>query len=290
MSPQHFDAHAHIDYLSVTIPPPMWGDIVQEGDWKSHALFALETLAGSRELPFAVNHHTASFTAGAHGFKYRLSWPDAGVFVQWGAAHGRVHIVFSGVGCALLKSVLTGDPDGKILREIFNAERVRVTRIDIAVDVMTGDMPSHVCRFISPRKGTPTSIIESTSGETIGFGGRSGERYLRIYKYAPPHPRAHLLRWEWELKGNHALQASAAVARGDGLPSIVAGLMKPLRIVYPPLLGLIGESPPTPLNYQRRETAGHTLWLYRVCIPALRDAVARGDLEPADLRKALLIE
>lgn len=290
MPHQHYDAHAHIDYVSVTIPTPVsWQGLGVE-DWFAHAYYALEDWAGSVELPFAIAQHTASITTGAHGFKYRCTWADAGCFVQWGASHGRVHIVLSGAGCAVLKQVLKADLGGKIMRSLFDVSRVNFTRLDVAVDVMTDDSPDDAARYITTRKGTPSSYIESNSGKTIAFGGRSSERYLRIYKYNPPHPRAHLLRWEWEMKGNHARMSAEAINNGENLHSIVKGLMKPYSVTYPPLLGLIGDSPPTLLRYERREDATHTLWLYKVCIPALRDAIRTGTLSEQDIKKLLQLK
>lgn len=283
----HFDPHAHVDYMSVTFPEGAFALNAPDGLAVDYAKAALTYFCGSPELAHMASQFTGTEREGLHGFTRRFSWDDAGLFVQWGAGHGKAHVVASGAGCAIIKSLYragilppTGSP-------IFDPERLNFTRIDLAVDVSTDEKPSHVAPMVYPRKGTSTGHVESSTGETIYFGSRQSERMLRIYKYNPPHPRAHLLRWEWELKGNHARQVAAALYTGLSLWSIIRELCQEFGVLYHPIWLEIGETPPTPLSYKKRADSGHVMWLYKVCIPAMRKALQEGTITRADIIKAL---
>lgn len=283
----HFNPHAHVDYMSVTFPEGAFALNAPPDDPVGYASAALTYFCGSPELAHIANQHTATIKEGLHGFKRRVEWADAGLFVQWGATHGKAHVVASGAGCSIIKGLFTALVIFHPNATIFDTERLNFTRIDLAVDVSTNEKPSHVAPLIYPRKGTSTGHIESSTGETLYFGSRQSERMLRVYRYNAPHPRSHLLRWEWELKGNHAIQVATALFIGTPLWSIIRELCQEFGVLYHPIWLEIGETPPTPLSYKKRVDNNHIMWLFKVCIPALRKAIDEGSVTRADLDKLL---
>jgi len=99
----------------------------------------------------------------------------------------------------------------------------RSTRIDIACDFATDVTPIEFSRMRDTQRFTAGAEMKSETGITVYVGSRKSDRYARVYKYNPPHPRSHLLRCEMVCKGEKAHSVSAALA-SDGISSVVRAL------------------------------------------------------------------
>jgi len=98
------------------------------------------------------------------------------------------------------------------------------SRIDLAVDMETTVTPAEFEKaVIAPRIET-RSVMQSSTGQTVYIGSRTSERFARVYRYFAPHPRAHLLRAEFQLKGAYANKLAEHIAEGETLESYAAGL------------------------------------------------------------------
>lgn len=72
----------------------------------------------------------------------------------------------------------------------------RVTRIDIASDILTDTRPTEFVSATSHQRMRASGYQKSETGETCYVGSQKSDRYSRVYRYAPPHPRSSLLRVE----------------------------------------------------------------------------------------------
>ena len=98
------------------------------------------------------------------------------------------------------------------------------SRLDVAVDMECATTPADfAARAVTPRI-TTRSVMVSPSGETVYIGSRSSERFTRVYRYKEPHPRARLLRAEFQLKGDYANELALQIGAGVTLGSLAAGL------------------------------------------------------------------
>lgn len=100
----------------------------------------------------------------------------------------------------------------------------RITRIDIATDILTDVRPLDFAPLRDVKRFKTHSEFVSPSGETCYVGSRTSDRYARVYRYNPPHDRARFLRVETSCKGptakivaSHVLSSSlTAVAESLG--------------------------------------------------------------------------
>jgi len=95
-----------------------------------------------------------------------------------------------------------------------------LSRVDLAVDIDTVTTPLSFDAQCSPDRVNTRSKMSSSTGETVYIGSRSSERFVRVYRYKPPHPRIHLLRVEFQLKGDYARALAQNVTAGGTLPCI----------------------------------------------------------------------
>lgn len=108
----------------------------------------------------------------------------------------------SGQGCDFLREHF-------ILDEIVAHSAHRATRLDIAVDIQTDTTPAaFVAAGVTGRMQT-RAHLQSASGETVYVGSQKSERFARVYRYAPPHPRADKLRVEHVYRKEHAKDMAA---------------------------------------------------------------------------------
>lgn len=128
------------------------------------------------------------------------------------------HALFeiSGQGCEWLAK-------RNMLYPLLAAVQKRVTRLDIACDMETTTTPEEFAEARDTERFRSHGHIISESGSTYYVGSRSSDRYARVYRYNPPHERAHLLRCEMVIK---AEQARAAVEDilWQGLSQYASGL------------------------------------------------------------------
>lgn len=229
---------AFIDYLSLTkaagnLYP--W-DTDQPGEGIRNALFWV-----GFPTPFVDTVMGGGWTEenGLHGFARAYVLAEGGVRLQVGHNSGRIHLVLSGRGCKLLTDCpASTDMDGWdcLWRE---GDAFKLTRLDIARDFDTDLYPVALRDYIGDQRKRTSGLITSDTGQTASFGSRSSDKYLRVYRYDPPHPRSETLRFEWEIKGKACVQAHRALIEGSTPDALMAGLMLDF------LSGLPSPHPPT---------------------------------------------
>ena len=134
-------------------------------------------------------------------------------------------VELSGVACDWLER--RGD-----LYYVLNAVQSRLTRIDIAADMLTDVRPSEfiVARDEKRFKSSGSQISEH--GETYYLGSRFSNRFCRVYRYNPPHERAHLLRCEFQIKAEDAKRVPAAIFT-DGIEAVAESFREKFGFTHP---------------------------------------------------------
>ena len=143
-------------------------------------------------------------------------WHDGSVRFFVGEKVDTVLLEMSGRGCDAVRAL-------GIWTEVFDAAPVRATRLDVAVDI---ECPARPIDFVGAgmnERFKSTGLYNSDSGQTVYIGSQKSEQFCRVYRYAPPHPRSHLLRVEYVLRRDHA-KAVAKALRYGALPDVVKAL------------------------------------------------------------------
>lgn len=153
------------------------------------------------------------------------------------------------------------------------------SRIDIAVDMLTETTPKAFAKESDATRVKTRSEMVSTTGETVYLGSRSSARFARIYRYNAPHPRAHLLRAEFQLKETYANACAAEIAAGVTVNSIAAGLGAAFGFQHK--CWNVGAEP-TQLQVKSHAQSGQTVyWLTTTVAPLLRRLQRENKLDVA---------
>lgn len=214
-----------------------------------------------------------------HGrYPYRHSSDGEGFKIFWSPGQTEVLIEISGEGCEKLHKA------GK-LKPVVYAALERLTRVDIATDILTEVQPAE---FVAQRSNKRHKSHESTTtstGKTEYIGSRKSDRYCRVYRYAKPHPRADYLRVECVYRGPQAVAlARTWLEVGDDETAARAGNQYGWQ--HP------DWEPKSREKIQAwrpdRKTHKRLMWYKTQVVPAVRGMVATGHLSPEELLIDLL--
>lgn len=183
-------------------------------------------------------------------------------------------IEITGTGCANLREIK------KVGAFAYNHFEY-LTRLDVCSDFKTNIRPSEFAAARDGKRFNSYADIKSTTGETYYVGSRNSERFCRVYRYNPPHPRHNLLRVEFQLKGEQAKQFAAGI-RGNRMEELYKMLLSTFTFNHPLLenytsQGKIRSSP-------RASAGGKTeRWLFSQVLPAIKKLVDAGETETLDI-------
>lgn len=204
---------------------------------------------------------------------YNLGWRDKQRGVTIWASERLPHftIEVSGRGCDELQKRGWLEP-------VIEAVQGMMTRIDIAVDMETDVQPREFAAARENKRAKTTAEMSSSTGETVYVGSMHSERYARVYRYAAPHPRHHLLRVEHVYRRDYAKKVAALVAR-ETLRTVCASSSELYGWVHP-LVESWGKKVVDIQTPRPERNGGKTLtWLIRQCAPAFRKMCAEGVIE-----------
>jgi hypothetical protein len=196
-----------IDWISFTVDVGL-----SENRQHRHMYHAIETalmtLAADLLAVLGIDGE-AEIGQGRKPYAASLRWPErfTTIFYHPNLTHALIEV--SGQGCEQLQ-------EKALLRKVMSAALPRLTRLDIASDILTTTQPLEFAPERHGQRFKTHSEFVSSSGTTCYVGSRSSERYARVYRYNPPHQRSHLLRIEHVLKTETA-RAAAKVFVKDGL-------------------------------------------------------------------------
>jgi hypothetical protein len=261
---------AHVDYLSFSFPVP--GEF--ENDLQAKPVVKQSCLDEGGEALDELLRALGKFTVGGthRPFSAGIRSNVASAALLWN--HRLTHGVFElgGTGCELARQV-------GVLDALIESVESRVVRIDVAIDIATPTTPVEFLQEGWNVRFKSTSLMRSETGETVYVGSRSSARFSRIYRYSEPHPRARLLRVEFELKAEEAKRAAQSIA-ADGVEAFAAAMVDVFGFKSEELRAAISspaELPPSERGGGRGETVR---WLYTAVAPALAREIVEGRVDP----------
>lgn len=247
-----------VDWISFSIPVQTLPDATEKD-----ALFAFASalVDMNPDLPAFLGLDT-QLSPGNGRAPYRTSWrpehPGVTVFTHPALNHALVEV--SGAGCDTLT-------EGGVIREVIDTVKDRVTRIDIACDMLTDVRPKEFTSGRNEGRFKAISHVISESGETFYVGSRSSDRYARVYRYNPPHERSRFLRSEFVVKQENA-KILARTLLVESLEAVVAAFGETFGWRHP--AWKLGASPAEIAAYRPDRREGKTLyWLADTIAPLL---------------------
>lgn len=262
---------AHVDYLSFSFP--VSGDF--ENDLQAKAVAKQACLEeGGDPLEQLLESLGKFVPGGSHrpfssGIRSKVA--SASLLWNYRLSHGVFEL--GGTGCELARQV-------GVLDDLIAVVAHHVVRIDVAIDIHTTTTPvDFLCEGWNNRFKS-TALMRSETGETVYVGSRSSARFARVYRYNEPHPRARLLRVEFELKAEEAKRAAASIS-SDGVEGFAAAMVGVFEFKSEELLAAISSPSELP-HSERMGGRGETVrWLYTAVAPALAREAREGRLDPA---------
>ncbi len=204
---------------------------------------------------------------------------DGAVMIFASPNRNEVLVEVGGKGCAYVAGA-------GMMSQLLREEQLRSTRIDIATDILTDIEPE---MFASDRKVLRTkshSEFTSSSGSTCYVGSRKSDRYARIYRYFPPHPRSHLLRVEHVIKAEQSRETIVQIL-GTNVEEVVAKLGNTMGWQHPVWQPDVVTDEKMAAWRPERRNASTVAWIYNQCLPAIARLIKDGTLETADIKAAL---
>jgi len=264
----------HIDWITFTMTP------LYQSSYPDDMPFA-EQYADALQKAFIATFgvHTADIAFGGNWSKnersrapYTDAWKlgDGGItlFASPTLAHCCVEI--SGGGCEALISVGTLD-------RVLGCVADRVTRIDIASDIRTDTRPDVFVQRISHERMRASGYQKSETGETCYVGSQKSDRYARVYRYNPPHPRCDLLRIEHVFRREYAKVVAREMVAGN-VDDVASAAGKAFGWAHPDWNAGDDNAADISIVSERRSTGKTVFWLTDTCATAFKRLCADGTI------------
>jgi len=142
--------------------------------------------------------------SGRSGYPHSASLP-IGARLFWGSPTARPLLELGGAACDALEA-------RGLLLPYVTAHVDGVTRLDLAADITCDDTPAEFVAAGYSTRYAASGRAVSPTGSTEYIGSPTSDRRCRVYRYAPPHPRADALRVEVVLRRELAKDAAKALA------------------------------------------------------------------------------
>lgn len=172
-----------------------------------------------------------------------------------------VLIEIQGAGCRALEN--SGDFYAIATRAL--SQSINITRFDIAVD-FEADTDPEIFIKCRGKRWKATSVMISETGKTAYVGAPKSARRARVYRYAPPHERAHLIRVEMVAKKPRAVGAVEAYLHSG--PTDYAAMCGAAFGWYHPLWCFTSEEKIAAWTPERG-SASTLMWIRKAVIPSL---------------------
>jgi DNA relaxase NicK len=184
-----------LDWFSFTFPFQPTGEKDNE-HLLPHVLLAFHDFTAHRYLGVVTNS-LWQWEKPSGFYPFTISCPTTSLRISFGGTSGSALVSLSGKACDAVLRYLS-------LRDIALSSGGRATRIDLATDLETDVSPSAFAESRTSKAFKTQGTFTSETGETVYIGSRQSERFCRVYRYSPPHPRSKYLRVEIECKGDFA--------------------------------------------------------------------------------------
>lgn len=269
-SPTPVQAWVCLDWLSVAFPQP-----ALDPDIFTHLPAVQKAL-----IHPAVPEWLSAFVArgnwtpreGRKGQKISLMETASAARLYYGGPDSVAVAELSGSGCSALRQLGIGD------RTAAAEASESCTRIDVAIDFLHPVEVTAVKEWGWSKRFRSYTEEVSQSGDTLYIGSKTAERFCRVYRYKPPHPRADFLRVEIVSRRKHAKTVCQAI-RGVGLGAVAANLLHGIGLKTPLFQSFQASNVPlTPIE-NKRTSSKRLRWLLTQVTPALRDMHRAGEVD-----------
>lgn len=166
-----------------------------------------------------------------------------------------------------------------VMPALLSATHMRASRVDIAIDMITSMAPKEFLEYLELPEGLSRTSITSGTGQTEYVGSQKSDRFLRVYRYAEPHPRADKLRLEFVYRRDYAKKVACELAGGN-LRGIARAALDHVGCTHPVLaFGGVRGADITASRKHAKSNAGTLLWLRSACAPALARMLQAGEID-----------
>jgi hypothetical protein len=197
-------------------------------------------------------------------------------------AHQRINNALFEVGGIGLDALGSLDAELAVMSEVQS----RLTRVDIACDIFTETRPDEFAKQRGNEKFKAWSEAVSESGHTVYVGSKTSDRYARVYRYNPPHPRSDFLRVEHVLKAEQAKLAVTSI-EANGLEAFVAMLGNTFGWVHADWSPSVDSDEAVAAWRPERRQGKTVAWMYATVFPSLAKLIKDGAVTAADVRDEL---
>jgi len=258
-----------LDWFSFTFPITLLGEKDNEYTL-THVVSAFHEHTGQRLLS-AVTKSLWTWVPSAGFYTHKIQCPNSLVSISWNAGNPFALCEISGTSIdRVLLSCTAAD--------LAVAANKRATRIDFAVDIETEETPEAFATLRDSRSFRAYAFYTTETGDTCYIGSRKSERMARVYRYNPPHPRAHLLRVEAEYKGDAAKMICDVLSQ-QSLTFTTLTAHAPFGWVHE-LWDTNGvRAGKIIARHYNRSDASRLRWLNTVVAPAIKQAAREGMID-----------
>mgnify|MGYP000735580034 CR=1 FL=1 len=262
----------HIDWLSWTLPAKIEPRSVAElYQMSKHKLWQIderiERIIYDGQLIDAAGSRTP--------YRLALARDDNGFRCYGNSRTETILHELTGTGCEPLR-------DEHLARVFAAGLCEHLTRLDYAIDIRTETKPSVFANERDSERFRSVSFIRSETGETVYIGSPKSDRFARVYRYNPPHPRAHLLRIEIVFRRKLAKHAAKQLLETESQQDFIAQIGNTWGFAHddwqPEVI--TDEKLKAPVASKRNQDT--VSWLYTQVAPAVRRLMDENELDFAD--------
>lgn len=256
----------HVDWLSFTTK--LRNPITNLEFAEKAAINSIEYLVGD-ELATQIFKESEGWLIAGGRRPYQMGYysKDVGCNV-WFGGQDTVLVEFTGSGCNWLRNA-------GLLLALMGKVQSRVTRIDIAIDLIGDLTPDVVVASLGNKRIKSRGEQITQSGHTIYIGSRKSDKFCRVYRYNEPMPRSDRCRVEYELKRSQAktaceyILANGIATAADSMSAYYKWELEEMQPEYEFIS-------PMPTEYIERSDAKTMHWLITQCAPAFKKLVEKG--------------
>lgn len=258
------------DWLSFTIDMPTIGDVKK---WTIQKFLDEQMTIVLGDLWREMNAGSSGWELSSGRAPYSASYRMAeGISLFFNVRVEHCLIEVSGRGCEYLRSI-------GLLNRLIKYVSHKITRVDLAVDLSCETSPAEFVKASQSARFKARQTITSEAGDTEYIGSRSSERYCRVYRYAPPHPRSAFLRAEMVFrKQNAKLFAERAIECDFDMSALALGAGMIYGFEHE-AWDLSGDEIPLKSWTPERSQGTTVRWLISQVAPAFQKLVAEGVIE-----------
>lgn len=162
-----------------------------------------------------------------------------------------------------------------LLLPLLSATKQRSTRLDIALD-FTDTTASELQACFKNERVTARAYQNSTTGETFYLGSQKSDRFVRVYEYYAPNPRAGKPRIEFQLKKENAENAIHDLL-ANGVSDTAQKLLNSSKFELPIR---VAETDETISAYRKDRKMSKTMrWIQTTVASSIKRAILNGEIE-----------